>query len=338
MNDTTVKTVAIISDFEKAATDVARQFGADATFSGHVDEFLKAGETVRMGALNLFLDVNANNADLLAILPRLDTKEGKPGAGNNPEFSKLTVVKADGTNGEKFVSFYTILAREYPAGQKIESVLIDLKKRKENGTLIPVSYERDMKKWAARKTALRSVFRKMGKLYHQFEDLQGCALVKAYPAMIEQADGTMVPCQSAEPILLQSVSNVQDFKAMSVDAFLRLDIAEAVTKAGGADKVTKAHLLATVQRDDTARKLKPLAMATYPDYISGVWNFTDANGAIIQQRVHKRDAEGKALAVAMYRLQTQIGDIIDPLGKELAAWVDADDKAIEAKKATKAAA
>jgi hypothetical protein len=336
MTTNETKSVAIINDVTKAATIQANAFAKIDVFATHVAQYIEAGETVRMGALTLFLDVLANDSDLLDALPRLDTK-----TGNNPEFTKI---KREGSDGERYVSYYSLLADNYPLGVKYAQVLADLKKRKENGTLDQISYDRDNKKWSARRTALRTVFRKMGKLNQYFNDIREFPLVEARPMkeQFETPDGISERfVTTSAPIVLINKSDPTQFNILSVDSFLRIDIDEAVSKAGGKDKVTKAHLMSTQGRDsDEERKLKPLSSKTFPDYVAALWNHLDKDDMYSKYStaVTRRDAEGKALAVSLYYLQAKINELIDPLGKELPAWVQQDKEAKADAKAKKAAA
>jgi hypothetical protein len=345
MTTNETKSVGIIHDHEKAAQSVVASLIQIDSFSQHIENYLVAGETVKMGAMTLFYDILRSPQNtgeglpgydpakpqnlILDRLPEPDKKDG-----NNPD--KMKIVRGGGSGDPKYVSFYTLMADDHPEGRKIQRVLDDLEKKEKNGqALDPIEHSRLIKKWQGRKNRLRAVFRKMGKLNYYFNEILNWPNVIAKPMMEDYSDdnGATFKQRPAGGDVHVAVINRNDptkWSPLSVDQFLRLDPNEAKKKAGGIDKVTHAHLMATQGRDGgEERKLKPLAVKTFPDYITTVWNFMDKDDvwSTLSKNIHARDVEGKALAVNLYRLRDKIDDMINPLGKELAAWVDEDDKA-----------
>jgi hypothetical protein len=299
---------------------LAKKFGADTEFTSKLEAFLKAGETVKMGPLNLML---ALDADMLSELPVPGSK-----TGNNPDVIETTVPdeKNGGTKTVK-TSAYNVLADKHPLGAKINATLADLKKRKDNNELGEVTYARDNKKWSARKLALRGVFRNMGALYHQFTALQACKLVIAEPAMIERnVNGEVVKevDQSSTPIRLQSEADRNNLRMMTVQAFLRIDVAEAIENSGGADKVTLEALLKTMKRSAGGPKAAKLTIETVEGVLSGTFHFLDDADTLAKftKVINTRSADGDRMLLAADALYTKLDGILSPLNRVIATLHD----------------
>lgn len=330
-----IKSAAIINDSEKAAISAANELAKNDQFTTDAEAFLTAGEVVKMGPLTLFLSIYVNDADLLSSLPVPETK-----TGNNPEMIKVSRPSAKGGTTDKTVSFYTVMADNHPIGKKIQNTIDDLKRRNDNGTLGDVSFARDNSKWTARKTAFRTVVKKMAKLYHQFDAISNLDLVTAAPAKIEQVgpDGKAheVYAMGAEPIMLSSKSNAQDFKTMSVETFLRIKVDEAIAMAGKPEGVTKAHLMKTLDRETgQAKGAIAITDKTREGVASSLWNYLDKEMGGVAAAIHKRDAEGNALLLVLNDLHHMLDNLLGPEDTALRVLLDQRQAKADAEKAAK---
>lgn len=317
-----------ITGGEAIVDKIALELGNDEAINAFLERYMEAGETVKMSALHVLHMIDDKHPDLLEQFPRLGTKDG-----NNPEMIKVNRDDGKGGSREQTKSFYSLLADKHPTAIKIKAIMASLNERKKAGSLSPARYATDYGKQDARLRAFRKVFRKAGATYHQLTDMAALPLVIAKHAAIETVgqDGKTVEefVYSETPMRLQSEKMRDDVVSLSVDNFNRINVAKAIEQAGGADKVTKAHLLATITRaSGTAKTTAPkLTKDTFEGVVSGVWNYLDDAGnlGVITAVINKGDKAGNETLLALDALYTKLDGILSPLMGKIATLRDAQE-------------
>jgi hypothetical protein len=276
--------VHITTQRERAASEAGKNL-SEGTNKVLSDGF-KARETVNITPLLTFLGMVSDlGKETVQNMPRPNTylKGGKTMfgtgdkavmlSGNDVPYDKYSVLDTSGKKPKKVaMSFYKIEARATKEGKRwnaeLESVEKALSVLKENklktvpdgqwkGFAAP-ALRRRQTLFESRITFIQGMLGRAVKLAHQCYAFDGLQSV-AYSFDQEEVEGKKIYVNCNEPVQIWDVTREKkgnetivtksDPINLSIGAFLKFDVAEAVKIAGSQDKVTYEILAKTIERD-----------------------------------------------------------------------------------------